>query len=95
MKGLLSLLKSRKVWITVIGLVATIVGIDAGLSQEQVYMIAGLCAVLVLSIMGEDVAKYLKVDLPKDRQEADKKDLILTVIDAYTKAAKDDTKKKE
>ena len=89
MSGLLSLLKSRKVWITVIGLIATIVGVDAGLSQEQVYLIAGLCAILVLSIMGEDVAKYLKVDLPQDRQDADKKSLIAEVVDSYIKSAKE------
>ena len=69
MKGILSLAKSRKFWITALGIVASLVG-KQFLSAEQVYLIAGLCAVLVASIAGEDIAakKYLKVDLPEDKQ---------------------------
>lgn len=85
MKGLLSLLKSRKAWITILGLIASVTGLEAGLSTQQVYLIAGLCAVLVIAIMGEDIAKYLKVDLPEERQKADKKALIEEVIKEFNK----------
>ena len=85
MKGILSLLKSRKAWITLIGVIASVAGFEAGLSQEQVYLIAGLCAILVISIMGEDIAKYLKVNLPEEQKNASKEALIKEVIKEFTK----------
>ena len=65
MHGILSLAKSRKFWITVIGIIASLVGKEF-ISAEQAWLIAGLCAVLVMAIAGEDISKRLEVKLPGD-----------------------------
>ena len=72
MKGILSLLRSRKAWITLFGIITTLSGGKFGLPPEQLTLIAGLFAVLVIAIMGEDVAKYLKVNLPDDTKKKEK-----------------------
>ena len=70
MNGILSLLKSRKAWITIFGIIASVFGTDFGLNPNQVTVIAGLCAVLVFSIAGEDASKMIKVNLPNEKDKA-------------------------
>ena len=88
MKGVLSLLKSRKAWVTIFGIITSLSGYAFG-TPEQGYLHAGLCAILVLSIMGEDIAKHLKVDLPEDKPEGQKKDemkaMVEELIELYVK----------
>lgn len=69
MSGIFSLMKSRKAWLTFLGILVTIIGPSISLSPEQVYMIAGLLAVLVMAIMGEDVTKNLKVETDEDKEK--------------------------
>ncbi len=60
MAGLLSMMKSRKFWITIIGVILTISQNHLNLSQEQVLTIAGLLAFLAFTIAHEDRGKILK-----------------------------------
>ena len=57
-------------------MISTVAGGKLGLSDQHVYVLAGLCACLVLSIMGEDIAKYVNVDLPEDRKAAHREKII-------------------
>jgi len=91
MKGVISLLKSRKAWVTIFGIITSISGYAFG-SPEQAYLLAGLCAILVLSIMGEDIAKHLKVDLPEDKPGGKDKDemkaIVSELVELYMKDKK-------
>ena len=69
MKNVLSLFKSRKAWLTLMAIAATLFGGSLGLTNTQQSLVAGLFAVLVFSIMGEDVAKYIKIELPDEKKE--------------------------
>jgi len=60
MSGLLSLLKSRKVWITVLGILVTIFHKHINLTQQEIYVIAGLLAFLAFTIAHEDRGKILR-----------------------------------
>ena len=67
LKSILALLASRKAWVTIFGIISTVAGSKFGLNDSQVFLVAGLCAVLILSIMGEDVAKHIKITLPDEK----------------------------
>lgn len=74
MSGLLSLMSSRKAWITLFGIAVSVLGIEMGITSDQIYVVAGLCALLVMSIAGEDAASKLsriKVDLDESKSEED------------------------
>jgi hypothetical protein len=60
MSGVLSLFKSRKFWITILGVVITLSQGAIGLTDSQVMTIAGILALLFLAIAHEDRGKILK-----------------------------------
>jgi hypothetical protein len=72
MKALLSLMQSRKAWITLFGVIVSVTGVRIGINPEQIYTVAGLCALLVLSIAHEDFAgKIANVKVNLEESEKD------------------------
>lgn len=59
MKNLVSLLTSRKFWLTAIGVVTVICSDYFGLSKDQINDIVQLISILVGGITGIDIAKNI------------------------------------
>lgn len=62
MDGLKSLLKSRKVWLVIIGFVAKFVGQKYGISVEEANQMLYGAVSLAAMVMAEDVAKKWKAE---------------------------------
>jgi hypothetical protein len=69
--------------------VAAIFGDKIGMTPDKIWMLGGLCAVLVMAISGEDISEKLQIKLPDDKEAAKKENLIVDVIKALKDGEKD------
>lgn len=75
-----SFLRSRKFWLTLVNVAVILGGGKLNLTPEQIALIAGSFTVLVLAIMGEDVASKIKITLPEVNASDEKNEQIVSIV---------------
>ena len=94
MNTIKALLRSRKFVLTILTITTVLLKDYLKLSPEQIALIAGAITVLVLAIMGEDISKHIKINVPEKNSDQLAK-LITNVSESFAKSLEEKSKSEE